>query len=69
MKFDPKLTTVEVEAAFGGQFTAVQAIPEGNGGQGVVFRAIGSGPVKGSTSVVALKIYYPGSMSERTVQL
>jgi serine/threonine-protein kinase len=62
LKFNPKLVPKEVEAAFGGKFISVQGISDGEGGQGMVFKAT---PVS-TTSSVALKIYYPGSLSERT---
>lgn len=53
--FLPPLTTVEVEAAFAGDYTS--CTPIHNGGQAAVFRAA----AKTSKSEVALKIYYPTS--------
>jgi serine/threonine protein kinase len=62
VKFNPQLTTAEVEAAFAGDFVSIQQIPNGEGGQGIVFKA---NPSIADISYVALKIYFPGSVSER----
>jgi serine/threonine-protein kinase len=66
LSFNPPLTIQEVEAAFNGTFSKVTPIVGGTGGQGVVFRA--ESQQQGGTlpKTVALKIYYPGSLVERT---
>ena len=66
MSFNPPLTHPEVEAAFNGSFAKVTPIAGGTGGQGVVFRAEPNSQVSALPQTVALKIYYPGSLVERT---
>jgi serine/threonine protein kinase len=64
MKFSPDLTAQEVQAAFGDAYSAVSK--HVSGGQGDVFKAtpkVASGQAAGN---VALKIYFPGSLAERT---
>jgi eukaryotic-like serine/threonine-protein kinase len=62
MKFNPKLTAAEVQNAFGPLFTSVEALPDGEGGQGIVFKVFQpKNAIPG-----AVKIYYPGSVTERT---
>lgn len=62
MGFNPALTVQEVEAALAGGYTAL--VPITVGGQGAVFRALGDA---GRDAVeVALKIYHPDQLEERS---
>lgn len=66
MKFIPDLTPAEAEAAFAGKFTGASAFPGNAGGQGIVFKAHAKDPSDGKQKKVALKIYFAGSLPERT---
>lgn len=67
MKFNPPLTTTEAETLFQGKFSNFRSLPGGEGGQGIVFKAtqVSTGSSNGA---VAVKIYYPGSLVERTAR-
>lgn len=63
MGFDPPLTATEVESAVKGLFHAV--LPIQVGGQGAVFKAVATTK---SGTVVALKIYHPDQIEERSAR-
>jgi eukaryotic-like serine/threonine-protein kinase len=65
LKFNPILLATEAEAAFAGKFTTLVAFPENEGGQGIVFKA-NANSCSPTQQLLALKIYYPGSLTERT---
>lgn len=64
MGFDPPLTQHEVEKAFAGSFE--QVVPVHVGGQGAVFRALAV--TEGAAAPVALKIYHPDQVDERSAR-
>lgn len=66
MKFNPDLTLEEVQKAFAGRFAVVRK--HATGGQGDVFRAKPPTVNGQAVSDVALKIYFPGSLTERTAR-
>lgn len=67
MKFVPQLTSTELAASpLAKSFSNFKALVHGEGGQGVVFAADASLKNSRGVSGVALKIYYPGAVSERT---
>jgi serine/threonine-protein kinase len=65
LKFIPTLLAAEAEKAFAGKFTTLVAFSGNEGGQGIVFKANANGSVH-IQRPLALKIYYPGSLTERT---
>jgi len=66
LKFIPTLAPTEVEKAFAGSFTGLTSFPGCAGGQGIVFKATANTGSQQPVITVALKIYYPGSLVERT---
>jgi serine/threonine protein kinase len=64
MSFDPPLSPAEVEMAFAGKFTDLRHVFAG--GQGAVFKAAVPLGSQSLSEGVALKIYFPEQMAERT---
>jgi serine/threonine protein kinase len=65
MSFDPPLDLAEVQAAFSSSYRLLEPIYIG--GQGAVFKASAlNGEDKLLSPLMALKLYFPEQLSERT---